>query len=669
MKMTLLAGAALAAALLGSPVRAEESAAGLPEVDRSVDPCSNFYEYACHAWNKANPIPSDQSSWGAFSVLDQRNQEILRAALEKLSAEGKPDGQRLADFYGACMDDAAADRKGWEPIKPTLDKIAALSDKQALAKLLADLHSAGINAYFSFGSQTDFEDARQNIAAAAQAGLGLPNRDFYTRDGEKDEARRKDYLAHIARMFQLAGDSAETAQGKAAAVMKIETALAKASLTLAEQNDPQLTNHKKPTADLAALTPAFAWNDYLSALSAPSFPTLNIAEPDFLKAVQESLNSSSLDEIKTYLSWHVLHGSAKWLSKPFVEENFAFYGKTLTGAEVLRPRWKRCVALTDDLLGEDLGRYYVAAAFGPEHKKRMLEMVSGLKQGLDADIDTLAWMGAKTKKEAHDKLAAIIDKIGYPDHWRDYSSVRVEAGDLIGNIQRATRFENERDVKKIGKPHDKAEWGMTPPTVNAYYEPTENDINFPAGILQPPFFTMTADDAVNYGAIGVVIGHEITHGFDDQGRQYDKDGNLKDWWTKEDSKKFEKRAACVVDQYGAFTAIDDVKQNGQATLGENLADNGGLRIALAALHKHLAGKPETKMGGFTADQRFFLGFAQVWCGNMRDDLKRTLAMSDVHSLDEFRVNGTVSNSEAFAKAFSCKAGSPMVRGPKACRVW
>jgi endothelin-converting enzyme/putative endopeptidase len=296
-------------------------------------------------------------------------------------------------------------------------------------------------------------------------------------------------------------------------------------------------------------------------------------------------------------------------------------------------------------------------------------MVSGLKQGLDADIDTLGWMSTKTKKEAHGKLAAIIDKIGYPDHWRDYSSVKIVAGDLIGNIERATRFEAERDVKKIGKPHDKAEWGMTPPTVNAYYDPTENDINFPAGILQPPFFTMTADDAVNYGAIGVVIGHEITHGFDDQGRQYDKDGNLKDWWSKEDAKKFEKRAACVVKQYGAYTAIDDVKQNGQATLGENLADNGGLRIALAALHKRLAGKPDIKMAGFTADQRFFLGFAQVWCGNMRDDLKRTLAMSDVHSLDEFRVNGTVSNSEAFAKAFSCKAGDPMVRGAEACRVW
>jgi endothelin-converting enzyme/putative endopeptidase len=397
--------------------------------------------------------------------------------------------------------------------------------------------------------------------------------------------------------------------------------------------------------------------------------TLNIAEPDFLKAVQGSFAAESIDDIKVYLSWHVLHAYAPWLAKPFVEENFAFYGKVLTGAEELRPRWKRCVAETDDLLGEDLGRYYVEASFGPEHKKRMLEMVKELKAAYDADIDTVTWMGPKTKKEAHDKLAAIIDKIGYPDKWRDYSKVVVKADDLVGNIERATRFESERDTRKIGKPHDKAEWEMTPPTVNAYYDPSENDINFPAGILQPPFFQVSADDAVNFGAIGMVIGHEMTHGFDDQGRQYDKNGNLKDWWTKEDAKKFEERAACVVDQYGSYTAIDDLKQNGKATLGENLADNGGIRISLAALKKRLAGKPDPKIGGFTAEQRFFLGFAQVWCTNARDDAIRTQAMSDVHSLPEFRVNGTVSNSEDFAKAFACKADAPMVRGAKACRVW
>jgi len=669
MRKTIFAGALLGAALSLSPAFAAETAGGLPEVDASVDPCTNFYQYACSAWQKGHPIPSDQSRWGSFSVLAQNNQEILRAALEKVTAEGKPGSQRLVDFYGACMNDKAVDDKGWAPIKPMLDKVANLSDLKALAALLADLHQEGVNAYFAFGSQTDFEDARKDIAAVQQAGLGLPNRDFYLRESEKDENRRKEYVAHIGRMFQLIGDSAETATAKAATVMRIETQLAKSSLTLAELNDPQLTNHKKPTAELATLLPDFDWTGYLKGVSAPALKTLNVAEPDFLKAVQSSFTAESIDDIKVYLAWHVLHARAQWLAKPFVDENFAFYGKVLTGAPEMKPRWKRCVALTDNLLGEDLGRYYVEAAFGPEHKKRMLEMVKGLKQSFDADIDTLVWMGPKTKKEAHDKLAAIIDKIGYPDHWRDYSKVVVKGDDLIGNIEHATRFENERDIGKIGKAHDKAEWEMTPPTVNAYYEPTENDINFPAGILQPPFFTMTADDAVNYGAIGMVIGHEMTHGFDDQGRQYDKNGNLKDWWTKEDAKKFEERAACVVDQYGSYTAIDDLKQNGKATLGENLADNGGIRIALAALKKHLAGKSDRSVGGFTAEQRFFLGFAQVWCTNARDDAIRTQAMSDVHSLPEFRVNGTVSNSEDFAKAFACKADAPMVRGAKACRVW
>jgi putative endopeptidase len=665
---SLLVGLAATSLAFAHPARAVE-ATGLPQVDASADPCENFYLYACGPWMKANPIPADQSGWGSFHILDQDNQTILKTALEKLAASPTPDGQRVADFYAACMNEEQANAKGAAPLAPLLAKVAALSDKKDLARLLADLHDDGVAALFAFGSMPDFQDARQDIAAVAQSGLGLPNRDFYLRKGETDDKRRAAYLAHVGKIFTLVGDGPDLAAAKARTVMAIETDLAKRSLSLADLNDPQKTNHKKKTAELAKLAPSFAWDSYFAGLGAPSFASLNVAEPDFVKAMEAELETRSLDELKTYLAWHVAHQFAPWLSKDFVDENFAFYGKTLRGAQELRPRWKRCVRITDDLLGEDLGRYFVEAAFGPGHKARMLELVGNVRAALDADIDTLAWMGAKTKKQAHVKLAAIIDKIGYPDHWRDYSSVIAKPDDLVGNVERATRFASRRDVAKIGKPHDKTEWQMTPPTVNAYYDPTENDINFPAGILQPPFFNMAADEAINYGGIGMVIGHEITHGFDDQGRQYDKDGNLKDWWTKDDAKQFVAKAKCVVDQYGSYTAIDDVKQNGKATLGENLADNGGLRIALAALRKALAGKTDARIGGFTAEQRFFLGFAQVWCSNQRDEAKRTQAMSDVHSLPEFRVNGTVSNSEDFARAFSCKPDAAMVRGAKTCRVW
>jgi len=666
-----LASLSLAALLVFAPTAkaAEAGANGLPEVDATVDPCQNFYHYACGPWMKAHPIPPDQSRWGSFSILLENNQTILRDALENAVAHPSPDSQRIADLYASCMAEDVVDGKGAAPIQPLIERIAKLSDKRALAPLLADLHNDGINALFGFGSQTDFQDARQDIAAVAQGGLGLPNRDFYLRQGAKDEARRAAYVAHVAHMFELLGSTAEQASSSAAAVMRIETALAKGSLSLAEQNDPKLTNHKEPVSDLAKLMPDFAWADYFTTIAAPKLKTLNIAEPGFLTTLEGQLKGNSLDDLKAYLTWQTVHRFAPYLSKAFVDENFAFYGKVLSGAPELRPRWKRCVQLTDGLLGEDLGKYFVKAAFGPEHKARMLTLVNNLQNAFDKDLDTLAWMGPKTRQQAHAKLAAIINKIGYPDHWRDYSKLTISPTDLLGNVERADFFANQRDIAKIGKLHDKSEWGMTPPTVNAYYDPTENDINFPAGILQPPFFNMAADDAVNYGAIGMVIGHEMTHGFDDQGRQYDKDGNLKDWWTKSDAKKFDQRAQCVVDQYGSYAVTDDVKQNGKATLGENLADNGGLRMSLSALQTLMKGKSDAKIGGFTAEQRYFLGFAQVWCSNERDEARRTQAMSDVHSLPEFRVNGTVSNSEDFAKAFNCKPDAPMVRGAKACRVW
>lgn len=666
--MKRLAAFTLAALLAAGGAQAADKSTGLPEVDPSVSPCQDFYAYACHAWKRDNPSPADQSRWGTFTKLALDNQTILKNALEQAVAMPSPGNRRIGDFYRACMDETTIDQKKLTPVEPLLRKIAGLGDKHDLAPMVAGLHDIGITVFFVFGAETDFENARQDIAGLHQSGLGLPNRDFYTRQGEKDEGIRKAYVAHMAKIFQLMGDAEAQAQARAEAVMKIETQLAESSLTLAQRRQPELTHHKLPSAELAKLAPDFDWGGYFKALNAPDFATLNIQHPDFVKAVQEVIGASALDDVKSYLSWQVVRSFAPWLSKEFAEENFAFYSKTLNGTPQQPDRWKRCVRLEDQALGEDLGQYYVAASFGPEHKKRMLTLVANLKKAYDKDITGLPWMSDDTKKQAHAKLAAIFDKIGYPDRWRDYSKLVVESGDLIGNIQRANQFEDHRELAKIGKPHDKTEWGMSPPTVNAYYSPPENDINFPAGILQPPFFQMSADDAVNYGAIGVVIGHEITHGFDNSGRKYDKDGNLKDWWTEGDAQKFGERAACIVQQYGSYK-VGDVNQNGEATQGENIADNGGLRISLDALHEALRGKKDAKIGGFTADQRFFLGFAQVWCSNAREDARRTLALSDVHSLPEYRVNGTLSNSEAFAKAFKCKATDPMARGEKACRVW
>jgi putative endopeptidase len=653
------------------PKRAADSRF-LGAMDRSADPCDDFYQYACGSWVKANPVPADQSSWGRFNELAERNRETLKAILEKAAAGGAsrtPDEQKIGDLYGSCMDESAVNKLGVGAIRSELNDIAALSSKAGLSDLVAGLHQSGVGALFNFGSDQDFKDPKSVVASFDQGGLGLPERDYYFKDDPKSVKLRDEYVAHVQQMFGLLGETPAAAAADAKAVMDLETALAKASLGVVARRDPKNLDHKMTVKELQSLDPSFDWERYMKLRGAPPVESLNVAVPGFVKGMEQEIQAVGLDQWKAYLRWHVVHDAAPLLSTPFVDANFAFYGKTLTGAGEEKPRWKRCVQLTDNLLGEALGRKYVEQTFGADGKQRMSTMVAALERAMGADLETLPWMTEATRKEALGKLAAIANKIGYPDRWRDYSSVRIVRDDLLGNARRAEAFEQKRQLEKIGKPLDRGEWGMTPPTVNAYYNPQMNDINFPAGILQPPFFDKEMDDAVNFGATGSVIGHEMTHGFDDQGRQFAADGSLKDWWTEADAKEFETRAACIVDQYGGYTAVDDVKLNGKLTLGENIADNGGVRIAYMALMQTLsdAAKAE-KVDGLTPQQRFFVGWGQIWCNNMTPEMRRMRAQVDPHSPGRYRVDGVVSNMHEFREAFGCKADAPMVR-ENACRVW
>ncbi|HYC05588.1 MAG TPA: M13 family metallopeptidase [Azospirillaceae bacterium] len=675
--VVLAAGAASAetrqvaqAATAAKPIPTAPAAPGLPITDPNVSPCDNFFMHACGPWIAANPIPADQSRWGSFNVLAERNQAILREVLEKAAANPTGETKKIGEFYAACMDEKAIEAKGTAPLKPWMDRINALKDKKALAPLLAELHTAGVNAFHRFGQQQDFKDATLSIGAFDQGGLGLPDRDFYFKDDEKSVSQRNAYVAHVQKMFELAGDKPDAAKAKAAAVMKIETALAEGAMDRVKRRAPENRYHPQTKlADFAALAPSFDWAGYTKAVNVNLGDKFNVGNPDYFKKLEQVIAGNSLDDIKTYLSWQTLRAAAPWLPDAFVQENFNFYGKTLAGTPQIRDRWKRCVDATDGALGEDLGKYYIEKAFGPEHKSRMMTMVGDVVQSFNQMIPTLEWMGPETQAKAKEKLNAIATKVGYPDKWRDYGTLEVKRDDALGNAVRGFAFEYRRDITKIGKPIDRAEWFMTPPTVNAYYSWAYNDINFPAGILQPPFFDMTADDAYNYGAIGGVIGHEITHGFDDQGRKFDARGNLESWWTPADEAKFKERAQCLVDQYSGYQAAEGVNLNGQATLGENTADSGGTRIALKALMNRLGNKKDEKIGGLTADQRFFYGWAHVWCANARPEARRLQALTGVHSLPEYRVNGTLSNMPEFAKAFSCKPADKMVRGEKSCRVW
>ena len=638
-------------------------------MDLKADPCGNFFRYACGGWVDANPIPADESSWGLAHMLILRNQEQLRAILDKAVAQPTPETQKIGDFYASCMDEATIETLGLTPLKPGLDTIAALADKGQLAALLGGLHRQGIDGLFSFGAGQDAKDAESEIAIADQGGMGLPDRDYYLKTDADSVSIRAAYLAHIAKMLVLAGETEAAAKMQAKTVMAIETALAKSALDNVTRRDPQLTYHRLERAELDALTPGFDWAAYFTAVGAPPVKVVDVTEKAFFQAAAKLIADTKLDDLKIYLRWHLISGSASWLPKAMVDENFAFYGKRLTGATEIRPRWKRCVNVVDEALGEDLGRAWVADHFPPDAKAGTQAMVAAITGAFEDDLKSVDWMSSQTREKALVKLSQMRKKLGYPDHWRDYSAMTVTRGDMLGNTVRADTFELQRDLGKIGKPVDRGEWEMSPPTVNAYYDPQMNDINLPAGILQPPFFSPKYDDAINFGATaGGTVGHEMTHGFDDQGRQYDGHGNLVDWWTKEDAANFKKRAQCVVDQFSGYTVAGNVHINGKLTLGENVADLGGVRLGYVALMNILAKKPAPNIGGFTPAQRYFIAYAQSWCDAARPASEKLRAATDPHSPPKYRVNGVVSDMPEFAAAFFCKPTAPMVNA-KACRVW
>ncbi len=644
-------------------------------IDTTADPCVDFAQYACGNFNKLYPIPNDRSGYGTGAIVAEHTEAVLHTMLEAAAAGGvkrTPNEQKIGDFYASCIDTAAIDKDGLKPLQSELARIATLNSKDELPELFAHYQLINDTAWFNFGEQQDFKDARKQIAVVDQGGLGLPERDYYFRTGDVAEKTRAQYVQHITNIFKLMGEPEAKAASDAQKIMQLETALAKVSMDITSQRDPKNIYHLMPVSELATLAPGIAWDRFLKLTGAPPISELNVTNPDFVKGMNALFVSTDLETVKTYLRWQLIHATdGLVLPKAFDDEIFDFYRHKLSGQPEPRARWKRCVQATDGALGEALGQVYAAQEFPPSSKQATVQMVHDIETAMEQEIDTLTWMGPATKVRAKEKLHAVADKIGYPDHWRDYSKLTIVRGDAFGNAQRAVEFENHRELAKIGQPVDRGEWGMSPATVDAYYSSSMNDINFPAGILQSPFYDPHATDAENYGHGGGIVGHELTHGFDDEGRQFDANGNLADWWTPEDAKGFEAMTDCEVKEYGNFVAVDDVKLNGKLTLGENTADNGGLRLAFMAFLADAKRKNidlTQKQNGYTPVQQFFLGHGQNWCGDTRPEQLRLQVQTDPHSPRQFRINGVVQNMPEFGQAFGCKTGQPMMPA-NACRVW
>jgi putative endopeptidase len=664
----------LATLLAATPVLAQQPPANPPSIhgidpkniDKQVSPAADFYKFADGGWLAANPVPAEYSRWGSFNELLEKNMSDLHSILEEAAANSTgtrtANVQKIGDFYASAMDSNAAEREGITPLADEFSRIAAIASPSDLPAEIAHLHGVLANPLFGFFVNQDAKNSTQVIAQVRQGGLGLPDRDYYTKEDDHSREIREQYLAYVQKILELSGDDPATAAASAKTVMAIETRLAKASMTRVEQRDPDATYHRMSVSDLSDLAPGFGWKAYFTAIGKSNPGPINVEQPAFFKEVSAMMTEVPVADWKTYLRWHVVDAASPWLNSAFVAENFHFRGEVMTGAKQIQPRWKRALRATDRNLGDALGIQYVKRYFPPAAKARAMEMIENLRAAFAERLKTRTWMSDATRTKALDKLSAFKVKIGYPEKWRDYSTLMIDRGPFVANLMRASEFEFKRDLDKIGQPVDRTEWGMTPPTVNAYYNPQLNEIVFPAGILQPPFFDPEADDAVNYGGMGAVIGHEMTHGFDDEGNKFDAEGNLKDWWTPFDRIAFDSRAHLLELQYSNCVVVDTIHENGKLTLGENIADLGGLTIAFAALRKSEEGKPAAQaIDGFTQEQRFFLAWAQIWRANYRDQELRRLVILDPHAVSPLRVNCPLSDMPEFQQAFGLKTGDPMVR--------